>query len=386
MGGDINVDVLLPIWNKMASSLYADLGENCFPTHKVNDRLTFHLFLAGRYKLLSFQQKAAILWFHLRQGLRVARAKRIDCVMGYSTGLAGIAAWILSVLLRTKLILRLPNVPENSYRFNAFGKSAYSYSAKVSVKTRTARLVSDILLRFLVLRCDRIHLMYPNQLQMYPQLQKVPASVIHSFTAMSRVPQPRTGNGSVLLMGAPWFLKGADLLIRAFQKIETEFPDTRVNLLGHFPDEQLLRDLIGDSKQIEILRARPNLQALTVLGDCSIYALCSRTDAAPRVVLEAMAAGKPVIGSRVGGVPHYIRDGETGLIFESENVDDLAEKLRLLLNAPELQARLGQNGYRIARAQYNEAEWGRKMQEMIELTVNGYSLDTTPVQTADVSS
>jgi hypothetical protein len=52
---------------------------------------------------------------------------------------------------------------------------------------------------------------------------------------------------SVLLIGAPWFLK-ADLLIRAFQKIDTEFPNTRVNLLGHFPDEHLLRELIGDSR------------------------------------------------------------------------------------------------------------------------------------------
>jgi len=172
-------------------------------------------------------------------------------------------------------------------------------------------------------------------------------------------------------MGAPWFLKGADLLIRAFRKIESEFPDTKVQLLGHFPDEHLIREMIGDSRQIEILKARPNLQALQVLADCSIYALCSRTDAAPRVVLEAMAAGKPVIGSRVGGVPYYIREGETGLIFESENVDELAGKLRLLLNSPELRARLGQNGQRIARAQYSEAEWGRKMKELIELTVLG---------------
>lgn len=84
-----------------------------------------------------------------------------------------------------------------------------------------------------------------------------------------------------------------------------------------------------------------------------------------------MAAGKPVIASRVGGVPHYVRDGETGLLFENENVEDLAEKLRALLRSPELQARLGQNGYRIARAQYTEAVWGRKMQELIELTVLG---------------
>lgn len=371
VGGDITVDVLRPTWAAKAESIREELGENSFPTYKVNEKLTYHLFLAGRYRLFSFRQKAAIFRFHVGQGLRVSREKKFDCVMGYSTGMAGVAAWVLSVLLRVKLILRLPNVPENAYRFNAFGGNAFHYSARVNLKTRVARLVSAMLLRFLVLRCDRTYLMYPNELQKFPKLQKIPSTVVHSFTAMSRIPYVGNSDGSVLLMGSPWFLKGADILIRAFRKIESEFPDTKVHLLGHFPDEHLLREMIGDSRQIEILKPRPNMQALQVLTNCSIYVLCSRTDAAPRVVLEAMAAGKPVIGSRVGGVPYYIREGETGLIFESENVDELSEKLRLLLSSPELRARLGQNGQRIARAQYNEAEWGRIVKEIIELTVLG---------------
>ena len=386
VGGDITVDVLLPTWEEKPDSLRGSLGENCFPTYKVNEKLTYHLFLAGRYKLLSFRQKAAIFWFQVGQGLRIGRDKRIDCVMGYSTGVAGVAAWVLSVLLRTKFVLRLPNVPENAYRFNAFGGNAFHYSARVDVKTRLARVVADLLLRFLVLRCDRLHLMYPNQLQKYPTLQKIPASVIHSFTAMSRIPYSGKSEGSVLLMGAPWFLKGADILIRAFRKIETEFPATKIRLMGYIPDEHLLREMIGDSKQIELLKPQAKLQTFQAMTDCSIYALCSRTDAAPRVVLEAMAAGKPVIGSRVGGVPYYIRDGETGLIFESENVDELAEKLRLLLNSPELRARLGQNGQRIARAQYNEAEWGRKVKELIELTVLGRISEAEKEPSARVTS
>jgi glycosyltransferase involved in cell wall biosynthesis len=188
---------------------------------------------------------------------------------------------------------------------------------------------------------------------------------------MKRIPYTGKCDGSVLLVGAPWFLKGADILIRGFRKIESEFPDTKVHLLGYFPDEQVLRGLIGDSRQIEILDARPNLEVLQIIADCSIYCLASRTDAAPRVVIEAMAAGKPVVAANVGGVAHYVREGQTGLIFESENVDDLAEKLRLLLSSPDMQAHFGKNGYRIARAQYNEAEWGRKVKEAIELTVLG---------------
>src|ERR1017187_5406843 len=265
VGGDITVDVLLPTWEEKPDSLRGSLGENCFPTYKVNEKLTYHLFLAGRYKLLSFRQKVAILRFHVVQGLRVGREKRVDCVMGYSTGLAGVAAGVLSALSRTKFILRLPNVPENAYRFNAFGGNAYHYSARVSVKTRIARVVSDLLLRFLVLRCDRLHLMYPNQLQKYPKLQKIPACVIHSFTAMSRIPPGGGSDGSVLLMGAPWFLKGADILIRAFRKIETEFPATKIRLMGYIPDEHLLREMIGDSKQIELLKPQAKLQTFQAM-------------------------------------------------------------------------------------------------------------------------
>src|ERR1039458_1168707 len=103
VGGDITVDVLLPTWEATPDSLRASLGETCFPTYKVNEKLTYHLFLAGRYKLFSFRQKAAIFRFHVGQGLRVGSEKRVDCVIGYSTGLAGVAAWVLSVLLRTKL-------------------------------------------------------------------------------------------------------------------------------------------------------------------------------------------------------------------------------------------------------------------------------------------
>ena len=125
VGGDMIVDVLLPTWLWESDQLRG-LGEDCFPTYKVNRKLTYHLFLAGRFKLGSLRQKAAILWFHLSQGLRVGREKRVDCVMGYSTGLAGVAAWILSVLLRAKLVQRLPNVPENAYRFNAFGGRRFS--------------------------------------------------------------------------------------------------------------------------------------------------------------------------------------------------------------------------------------------------------------------
>ncbi|MFZ0913460.1 MAG: glycosyltransferase family 4 protein [Candidatus Korobacteraceae bacterium] len=384
VSGDITIDMLLPLKDKTPENLHRDLGDGSYPTYKVNN-LTYHLFLAGRYELGTFRQKFAILWFQLSEGLRLSRRRRFDCVMGYNWGLAGLVAFFLSRLLRAKLIIRLANVPENAYRFNQFGQS-WHYSAKVNLKTRLARWVSDVLLRVLVLSSDRLHLLYPDQLKLYPQLQKVPFNILPVFTAVSRIPYTGISDHSILLVGGPWYLKGVDVLIRAFRKIEPEFPNWKLRLLGYFPDEHLLQEMIGDSRRIEILKARPNPEAVKIIADCSVLVLASRSESAGRVLVEGMAAGKPLIGSRVGGVPQYVRDGVNGFLFESENSDDLSEKLRIMLSSPELRASMGQTGRRMAKTQYTAEVWGRKMQEMIELAVNGRTTTITSEQTANVPS
>jgi glycosyltransferase involved in cell wall biosynthesis len=59
------------------------------------------------------------------------------------------------------------------------------------------------------------------------------------------------------------------------------------------------------------------------------------------VVLESMALGKPVIGSRVGGIPEQIEDGKTGFLFEMGNVGELAEKMKLLMANKDLRVKMG---------------------------------------------
>ncbi|MDH7594238.1 MAG: glycosyltransferase family 4 protein [Methanomicrobiales archaeon] len=58
-----------------------------------------------------------------------------------------------------------------------------------------------------------------------------------------------------------------------------------------------------------------------------VFVLPSIYEAIPMVCVEAMAAGKPVIGSKIGGIQEIIRDGENGFLFETKNYKDLAEKL-----------------------------------------------------------
>jgi glycosyltransferase involved in cell wall biosynthesis len=72
-------------------------------------------------------------------------------------------------------------------------------------------------------------------------------------------------------------------------------------------------------------------------------------DAFPVVALEAMASGRPVIASRIGGLPDAVVDGETGILVRSGDVGELTDVLERVLSSPELRARLGQAGRERAR-------------------------------------
>jgi glycosyltransferase involved in cell wall biosynthesis len=73
-----------------------------------------------------------------------------------------------------------------------------------------------------------------------------------------------------------------------------------------------------------------------------------------RVLIETMAAGKPRIGSNVDGIPTVINNGVDGLLVESENIDDLANKLEMLMSNPDLRYKLGKAGEIRAKKEFTE--------------------------------
>jgi glycosyltransferase involved in cell wall biosynthesis len=80
------------------------------------------------------------------------------------------------------------------------------------------------------------------------------------------------------------------------------------------------------------------------LGELDVLVQPSRADNLPLAILEAMAAGLPVVGTRVGGIPELVVDGETGLIVEPESPRPLAEALDALAQSAERRHELGRKG------------------------------------------
>jgi glycosyltransferase involved in cell wall biosynthesis len=118
-------------------------------------------------------------------------------------------------------------------------------------------------------------------------------------------------------------------------------------LAGRCRHPELLPALAED---VQLLGPLPHHQVLAAWRRATVAVVPSLVpDAFPVVALEAMASGRPVIASRIGGLPDAVVDGETGILVRSGDVGELTDVLERVLSSPELRARLGQAGRERAR-------------------------------------
>ncbi len=145
-------------------------------------------------------------------------------------------------------------------------------------------------------------------------------------------------------------MKGIDVLLDAFEKLAPAFPGHRLMIAGRGKetDIQWLERRIGESPfrdRIHCLVNPSDDRKKELLRAATVVCMPSRFEGWNIVAIEAAACSKPTIGTRIHGLVDSIRENETGLLVASENSDELAEKMGLLLADPQLRKRLGAAGY-----------------------------------------
>lgn len=325
-------DVLQPVWWRSSDDAVARLGS--FPTFQVGE-FKYHLYLLQR--LPAGLRPIGKLAYYIRQGLRLSAHRRFDIIATYGVGTPGLAAMILKALTGARILLELNGVP----------RRAFAFDADVPLLQRKARsAIAHVLLSIVGRAADHFRLLYPTQLAAYPSLARRPHSVIHAWVPIARIrPVGPTGT-TILFLGHPWFLKGVDVLIAAFRKAHASIPEYKLRIVGYFPDRERLVRLAAGCDGIEILPPVHYAEAIKLIEDCCFLVLPSRTEAMGRVLLEAMAAAKPVVASNVDGIPHYVTDGVEGLLVPPDDVRALAAALATLANNKRLQVALGTAGRR----------------------------------------
>jgi glycosyltransferase involved in cell wall biosynthesis len=168
-----------------------------------------------------------------------------------------------------------------------------------------------------------------------------------SFKKKFNIPENRK---IILYLGRIHKIKGIDVLVKAYAHLKNEMKVNDTVLVVTGPDDGFLNEVKSLAYNLGIadsvlftgpLYGRDKLEAFV---DTEIYVLPSRYEIFGMTVLEAYACGKPIVASKVGGLKDLVKDGETGLLFEPGNVEQLTKSILILLNINDIAKEMGLKG------------------------------------------
>lgn len=287
----------------------------------------------------------------------LSKKQKIDAIIAYDPLTLGVAAVILRMITGTEVFIEI-----NGHLLTA------AFVAENTPAKWIKRFLYRTVIGFCIRRASAIKLLNNSQrAEFYTLIGSKPVFVFPEYVPTHIFSRSFQNKGYLFFAGFPFYLKGVDILIQAFKKISPDYPDTRLIIMGYHSEAEAIQfsSLIGACKQIEIKRPVNFDEILDYFRDCLFFVLPSRSEAMGRVLIEAMACGKPVVGSAVGGIPDIIQDGKNGLLFRSEDADDLAEKLAGLLGDPVRLAAMGEYAYEDAHGRLSSVRYLHAFHAMV---------------------
>ncbi len=142
-----------------------------------------------------------------------------------------------------------------------------------------------------------------------------------------------------------WQGKGHDTILEAAPEVIKSVPNVKFIFVGEGPLRERLKELVskkGLNDKIIFAGFRADVAGVTSIFDVSV--LVSHFEGLGRVILEAFILGKPVVATKVGGIPEIVKDGENGFLIPPKNSASFAVALTKLLKCKELRLRMGENG------------------------------------------
>lgn len=179
--------------------------------------------------------------------------------------------------------------------------------------------------------------------------------------------QPHDLN-SPMVFGAAKYLHhvyGLDILVRALAMVKDKPPQgVLLRIAGTGPEEEPLKALaaeLGVADRVQWLGALPNREVAHFYQSLDVVVLPSRQESFGVTAVEGSACGRPIIASRVGGLPEVVTDKETGLLIPPGNAHELALAMEYMLEHPEERKRMGEAGRAFVLAHY---DWQENVTEM----------------------
>lgn len=181
----------------------------------------------------------------------------------------------------------------------------------------------------------------------------------------------------VTAVGRLTAVKNYPLLLRSFAQALRAFPGAALAVVGEGEELESLKALseaLDIADRVRFTGFRKDVSEVLHASDLFVHA--SLMEGFPNAILEAMAMGKPVVATEVGGVPELVAHGETGLLVPSGDEDALAKALLRLLNAPEASGKMGDVGRRRVRQCFDQDAQVLKLETYLE-RMGGWKAEMT---------
>lgn len=169
---------------------------------------------------------------------------------------------------------------------------------------------------------------------------------------------PREVRGRILFVGSVASGKGLHFLLQALARLAPTVPEAHLHVAGRVDDRRHMRRLgrlMGERRledRVTFLGPLDGSRMQEEYAQCALLVLPSLLETAPLAVIEAMAAARPVVATRVGGVSDLIENGITGFLVRPGDSDALGDRIGHLLSDCTLRSRMGDRGREVARTRF----------------------------------
>jgi glycosyltransferase involved in cell wall biosynthesis len=292
---------------------------------------------------------------------RLIRSKGFDLVYGNNTSRSSANALVASRLARVPFICHIREMVGHG-SWLRFGFLRFA-DATIAVSRACAQTVA----RFVGQRAPHV---------VYNGVPVAPPEVSREEARASLLEQLGWPGDAKVVIGVGHISprKGQQDAVRALAQIASRVPAAHLALVGAFDRDStyvretraLARDL-GLERRVALLGFRQDVQRL--LPGADVFLHTAVADPHPRAVVEAMAAGLPVVAFAVDGVAETVLNGETGLLAPTGDIPALAEALATLLEWPARRDAFGRRGRQRALTHFTAEETARHVGDIIDRTL-----------------
>jgi Glycosyltransferase len=275
-------------------------------------------------------------------------------------------AFVLAKFFKTKILFDRCEHPLQFYHDNVFAQTSAKLKLVLEAKLSDGMFcISNYLIDF-----------YKERGFDQRRLFLVPSTV--DTERFNKQINSRLDYSYILYCGSLTIIKdGVNILIESFKRISEKYPEINLVLIGKgdsIIDEMIIKDLavkLNIEKRVIFLGQLPRTEIPAYLCNAKILALARPesivADAGfPSKLTEYLATGNPVVVTKVGEIPQYLKDNETAFLTEPGSIDAFANKLDFVLGNYEFALRVGQNGKELTSTIFNYNFQSKRMITFID--------------------